>query len=48
MPILIWIATLACMMEVAGVLPSARTLSAPDRCKDPVAPKRGLEGIDSE
>jgi hypothetical protein len=47
MPILIWIATVACMMEVAGARPSARPLSEPDRCKALIAPKGGLEGIDS-
>ena len=34
MPILIWIATVACMMEMAGVLAPARPLSEPDRSKD--------------
>jgi hypothetical protein len=47
MPILIWIATVACMMEAAGVRPSARPLSEPDRSKSLIAPKKGLEGIDS-
>jgi hypothetical protein len=47
MPILIWIATVVCMMEVAGVRPSARPLSEPDRSKALIVPKRDLEGIDS-
>jgi hypothetical protein len=37
MPILIWIATVACMMEMAGVLPSAPRPSDLDRSKK--APK---------
>jgi hypothetical protein len=38
MPILIWIATIACMMEMAGVLPSALRLSALDRSKEAPRP----------
>jgi hypothetical protein len=31
MPILIWIATLACMMEISGVLPSTREAREPSK-----------------
>jgi hypothetical protein len=37
MPILIWIATLACMMEMSGILPHARTV--PER-EEPAPPRR--------
>jgi hypothetical protein len=31
MPILIWIATVACMLEIAGTLPSSREKNDPSR-----------------
>jgi hypothetical protein len=39
MPILIWIAALACMLEMAGI-PYARAMPDLDRSKQPAAPRQ--------
>jgi hypothetical protein len=35
MPILIWIATVACMLEIAGSFPKTRQTPEPDPTKEP-------------